>query len=353
MADHYSKLTEAERAYWDVYTRLRQLSDWEAFSEQQAAAQSGARSWLVNQRKTIWRMAQPKSEGGDGQGWGANNRQARYDQLADDKLNTGTPRRLCQLPTNGGTPSEKVEISEREIWWNVASVDDQTKRWRQANADWLTARRKQVWHLINDPGGSTASDRPLRYNNLCIATRTGSAYDAWAKTHDTTTGAEKKAPAGGSSRAKAVSQCRKYLGVSESPANSNRGNPQPDGWQKRVIGASGYAWCACFSTCMAWDVGVVGSSSAGVQQIVNLAKSGQGMFRGWTTNPDNVLQGDMAVISCTSCHIGMVVDSNDPWHTIEGNTSPGSEGSQFNGGCVAERHRGKSEIIGWALVDYP
>jgi hypothetical protein len=77
------------------------------------------------------------------------------------------------------------------------------------------------------------------------------------------------------------------------------------------------------------------------------------MFSGWTTDPADVLRGDMIIIGCTTCHVGMVVDSDDPYHSVEGNTSPGSEGSQYNGGCVAERQRPHSDVIGWALVDYP
>jgi hypothetical protein len=351
MADHYPDLTEAERAYWDIYTRLRALSDWDGFTEGQDQARAAARAWLVNQRKEIWRCAEGKKQCDGGSGWEVNKRRERYAQLADENLNGGSCRRVCQLPTGGGTPSEKAKISEREMWWLVASVDEQTKGWRQSNADWLTSRRKQVWHLGEDEGWDEA-ERELRYENLCVATKTGQAYTSWADTHDTTTGAETSAP-GSSSRAVAVARCRQYLGVNENPPDSNRGNPQPDGWQNRVYGSSGVPWCACFSTCMAWDAGVVGSSSAGVQVIVDMARKGQGMFRGWTTDPGSVLRGDMAVIGCSSCHVGMVVDSDDACHTIEGNTSPGSEGSQYNGGCVAERHRSRSEIVGWALVDYP
>jgi len=357
MADHYSKLTEAEKAYWDIYTRLRELSDWEGFSDAQDTIRGQARDWLVQQRKFIWRCAEGKETPKYPAGWGVHDRQARYNQLADDSLNAGSCRRVCQLPTGAGTPSEKAGISEREMWWRVASVDDQTKAWRQSNADWATARRKQVWHLINDPGGDAkTADRGTRYDNLCVATKHGSPYDSWAKTHDTTTGKTKPTgggPAGGSSRGRAVTDARGYLGVSENPANSNRGNPEPSGWQKRVMGYDGQPWCACFTTCMAWDAGVKGGSSAAVTYIVSMAQSGQGMFRGWTTDPSKVLRGDMAVISCTTCHIGLVVDSDDPCHLIEGNTSPGSEGSQFNGGTVAEKRRARSEIVGWALVDYP
>jgi hypothetical protein len=138
--------------------------------------------------------------------------------------------------------------------------------------------------------------------------------------------------------------------VHERPAGSNRGSPQPSGWQKRVIGADGYAWCACFTTCMAWDAGVKGGSSAGVVVCMDMAQKGQGMFRGWTTDPSKVLRGDFAVVGCPSCHIGLVVDSDNPCHLIEGN---GNDGGSYNGGEVVEKRRSRSEIKGWCLVDYP
>lgn len=352
MADHYDQLTDAEKCHWNAYTRLRELSDWEAFTETQDAERGAARDWLVAQRKFIWRCAEGKETPEYKSGWNINQRSERYAQLKDDSLNAGSPRNLCQLPTGAGTPSEKCMISEREMWWNQASVDEETKSWRQHNADVLTARRKQVWHLGEDEGWDE-SEREHRYDNLCVATKTGSAYTEWTKTHDESTGAEKQDQGGGSSsRATAVSNARKYLGVSENPPDSNRGSPQPDGWENRVYGSSGVPWCACFSTCMAWDAGVVGSSSAGVQQIVDMAKAGQGMFRGWTTDVSQVLRGDFVIIGCSSCHVGMCVESGTR-HTIEGNTSPGTEGSQYNGGCVAEKTRSAGEVVGYALVDYP
>jgi hypothetical protein len=357
MADNYGKLTTTEQGYWNVYTRLRQLSDWAGFTDGQDDAKTKSRNWLEQQRKEIWRQAQPKSDGGDGKGWDVNNRRERYAQLADDSLNGGSPRNLCQLPTGGGTATEKAKIAEREMWWNQSSVDDATKQWRTNNSSWLTERRKQLWHLINDEGGSPAYNRQSRYDAMCVATKTGEPYDSWAKTHDVNTGGTKPKPAPAptppSSREKAVEQARSYLGVHESPAGSNRGNPQPSGWQRRLLGSDGFAWCACFTTCMAWDAGVKGGSSAGVIVIMSMAQRGQGMFKGWTTDPSRVLRGDMAVIGCASCHIGLVADSNDPYHLIEGNTSPGSEGSQYAGGCVAEKRRPRGAIIGWALVDYP
>lgn len=351
MADYYNQLIDSEKCYWNVYTRLRQLSDWAAFTSGQDEAKTSSRAWLVARRKTIYREAESVAGG-----WDVNNRRQRYTQLADDSLNSGSPRNLCQLPTGGTTDTEKVKISEREVWWNQSAVDDATQRWRDNCTGWLIDRRKQVWHLGEDEGWD-ANYRRQRYDALCVATKTGQAYTSWSASHNDHTGAKNPPPptssGAASSRAQAVAAARSYLGVSENPPSSNRGSPQPSGWQKRVYGDDGVPWCACFTTCMAWDAGAIGSSSAAVQYIVSLAQQGQGMFRGWTTDPANVLQGDMAVVSCTTCHIGLVADSDDACHLIEGNTSPGSEGSQFNGGCVAEKRRARSEIVGWALVDYP
>ena len=207
-----------------------------------------------------------------------------------------------------------------------------------------------MYALLKEEGD--INDRAARYQNLCIATNWGKAADAYQKSHNKY-GQELPQEATSSPRAQAVSNARRYLGTNERPAGSNRGLPQPSGWQIRTYGSAGVPWCACFTSCMCWDAGVKGSSSAGVAVIVSMAKRGQGMFRGYTTNPANVQRGDMAIVGCGSCHIGLVADSNNPYHLIEGNTSPGTEGSQFNGGTVAEKTRPKGNIIGWALVDYP
>jgi hypothetical protein len=82
---------------------------------------------------------------------------------------------------------------------------------------------------------------------------------------------------------------------------------------------------------------VSGSVTAGVYNNVQLAKKGQGIYRGWTMDPSKVHAGDHAFIG--SDHTGVIYDASDGT-TIEGNTSPGSEGSQYNGGCVAKRKRG-------------
>jgi len=350
MSDHYDELTDTEQCYWNTYTRLRQLSDWDGFTDGQAQAKDQARTWLVNQRKAIWRKAQPKSEGGDGNGWGYLNRSARYEQLKDDSLNSGDPRNLCQLPTGAGTPSEKCKISEREMWWNQASADDQTKKWRQDNADWLTARRKQVWHLMqDDPSNNTGANRQQRYNNLCVATKTGSAYEQWANTHNTTTGASSSGT-GKSARSRCKDWLDSYIGVHENPDGSNRGSPQPSKWQQRVYGSDGVPWCACFAVCSAWDNGVKGQGTAGVYNNVQLAKQGAGIYKGWTSDPSKVHAGDHAFIG--SDHTGVIYDASN-CTTVEGNTSASSGGSAWNGGQVAKKQRGWGYwSAGFGLVDF-
>lgn len=345
MADHYSKLTETEKCYWDVYTRLRELSDWQGFSDGQERVKDEARGWLVNQRKSIWRAAQPKSKGGDGRGWSYGNRTARYEQLRDDKLNTGTCRRVASLPSNGGTPAEKAGIAERRMWWMVNSVDDRTKSWRQSNADWATTTRRQIYSLAEKKGsgGWKKSDRQLRYDNLCIATKTGDAYKGWAKTHNTVSGkAKPKAPSTSKGRKACLANMKRYVGVSENPRGSNRGTPQPGGWQKRVIGGTGFAWCACFASCMAWDAGVKGAGSAGVAACYDMARRGAGIYRGVTHDPSRVRVGDHAIVGSISTHIGVVASNTNACYLIEGNA----------GDRVKEGVRNRGSIVCWLLVDF-
>jgi hypothetical protein len=354
----YSDLTETEQHYFDEYGTLRAITDWAGFTDAQENRKTAARDWLVNQRKEIWRCAEGKKQCAGGAGWDVNNRAARYETLKDESLNTATAKHEYTLPANGCTDTEKSYIEEREgylmIGGDGASADDAQKKRKTANSDWLVSRRKQVWHLGEDEGWDEA-ERELRYENLCIATHYGSQWDSYEKTHNKYGQAVGGGGGGGSSaesaRARCVENCRSYLGVNENPAGSNRG-PEIDGWNKRAYGGVGVPWCASFASCMAWDAGVKGSGSAGVQVLVDMARAGTGMMRGWTTDPSVVLRGDFAVISCTSCHVEVVIDSDDAYDTIGGNTSPGSEGSQYDGGCVAHRQR-NGEVVGWCLVDYP
>jgi hypothetical protein len=353
----YGDLTEAEQAHWNEYENLRGISDWTGFTEAQESRKQAARDWLVQQRKEIWRAAEGKTDDVQA-GWNRNKRQARYDFLSDPSLNSGAPKHEVTLPCPpSATKTERVYIEEREVYLAFAATTNEQKARKTANVDWLVERRKQLYTLMQDSSDAEnkANGRSDRYRALCIATHHGDAYEQWADTHNkwgkayTEDGVE-TSTGGVQTRSWFKAHCRSYLRISESPPGSNRGAPQPDEWQRRVYGGTGVPWCACFTTCMVQDAGIDGAGSAGVAVCVSMAKRGQGIFRGWTTDPRRVHAGDLAVISCTSCHIGAVVEA--PYGCVEGNTSPGSEGSQFNGGCVAERQR-KGAIVGWCLVRWP
>src|SRR6478752_7592650 len=94
----YRDLTAAEKAAWDEYTNLRQISNWPGFDANQNERKLEARLWLVERRKEIWRLAQPKSKGGDGQGWKVANRRNRHTFLKDEHLNRGAPKHRVNLP---------------------------------------------------------------------------------------------------------------------------------------------------------------------------------------------------------------------------------------------------------------
>jgi hypothetical protein len=243
-----------------------------------------------------------------------------------------------------------VYLEEREVYLAFGSTTDAQKARKQAQVDWLVARRKQVWHLMqDDPAGNKPNDRQNRYDALCIATHHGDAYEDWDETHNKWGVPYDTSSAGGTGRSACQKWLEAYLGTTENPPESNRGSPQPSEWQNRVYGDDGVPWCACYAVCSAWDNGVTGSGTAGVWNNTDLAKRGEGIYKGYTTDPSKVHAGDHAFKS--DDHTGVIYD-RDTMTTIEGNTSPGSEGSQYNGGCVAKRDRGGGYWTGYGIVRF-
>lgn len=340
----YSDLTKAEQAHWDEYQTLREISDWPAFDAAQEQRKQAARKWLVEKRKEIWRLAQDKPKG-DGKGWDHANRRERYAFLKDEHLNSGAPKHEVRLPAPAVcTNAEKVYIEEREGYLAFASTTDAQKARKQANVDWLVARRKQLYGLLKE---DKTDGRQRRYDALCIATHHGSAYKSWDRKHNKWGVPHGDKPQGGN-RASIVAWCNKYVGVKEQPAGSNRGEPQPSQWERRVYGGTGIPWCACFAVCSAWDAGVKGSGTASVQLNVNLARKGQGIYRGYTTDPSRVRPGDHCAVVSTSTHTEVVVGPS-AYDCVGGNTGPSNIA---NGGMVARTHR-RGQIVGWMLIREP
>jgi hypothetical protein len=344
----YGDLTEAEQAHWNEFTNLRQISDWPGFDAAQDQRKVDSKTWLQDRRAELWHLIRDDPDNNE-----ANHRQERYEFLKDDNLNSGAPKHEVRLPCSGtATNTEKVYIEEREVYLAFGSTTDEQKARKVANLNWLQDRRKQLWHLMkDDPDANKVNDREVRYENLCIATSHGQAYADWDETHNKwgqPISDDAQRTSGGRSGCKAWLDS--YLGVSENPPNSNTGSPQPSQWQARVYGSDGVPWCACFAGCSAWDNGVSGSVTASVWSNTDLAKKGQGIYRGYTTDPAKVHAGDHAFLS--DDHTGVIYDASD-CTTIEGNTSPGSEGSQYNGGCVAKRNRGWGGWTGFGIVRFP
>lgn len=161
-----------------------------------------------------------------------------------------------------------------------------------------------------------------------------------------------------SPRQQAVQWALAQVGVKEVPAGSN-GGPKISAWQA-AFGFGRVAWCGIFGGQVLLHGGVKGVTSriASVSLIEEDAKLHRGPFRGWTTDHSVVLPGDLVVLFGEGVHVEVVerVYEDGSVSTVGGNTSPG-DGSQSNGGCVANRtgatRRRASDVRGFALVDYP
>lgn len=345
----YGDLTEAEKAHWNEFTNLRQISDWPGFDANQDARKTTAKTWLQDRRAELWHDL--NDEPVDDEANRKNKRRQRYDFLVDDNLNKGAPKHEYRLPAPATmTDTEKVYVEEREVYLVFDSTTDEQKARKTANLTWLQDRRKQLWHLIEDSSDqeNNANDRENRYQALCVATHHGDVWTDYEQSHNAY-GQPYTDDDETSGRSACKSWLDNHLGTHENPDGSNKGREQPSTWQDRVYGSDGVPWCACFAVCSSWDNGVPGAGTAGVWNNADLAKKGQGIYRGWTMDPSRLHAGDHAFIG--SDHTGVIYD-RDAGTTVEGNTSA-SGGSQWNGGQVAKKNRGWGYwSAGFGLVRY-
>ena len=352
----YALLTPAEQDTWNEYTRLRQLSEWEGFTAAQQERKDDAGDWISDRRAYIYELATGQVPG-ETPGWDHGDRRERYDYLGT--TSSGSPQVLCQLPTEAGTPTEKVLISEREVWWNVTTDYEAQKTRKQACTDWLIAQRQYVWRLAtgsepsgNGPGWDVA-DRRQRYANLQVATKYGSSYADWCETHDQQTGAELGSGSSGGRQA-ALDWMKAHRGLYESPGGSNC-DSRKDGIRTAqdacvAMGSSGtwlrnQPWCGvwCANAMEAGGVQGLTYDLASVEWIEAQAKAGRAPFTGWTTDPGRVKAGDLVTLFSPGQHVGMVIEPGSNPVVDEGNTSDTS----------AKRSRSKSDVVGYALVAYP
>lgn len=144
-------------------------------------------------------------------------------------------------------------------------------------------------------------------------------------------------------------------GITESPAGSNWGHPVQD-WIQRTGYGSPVPWCGCYA-----HEAVVEHGGAALPVDVRIgygpsiiadARAGANGLH--AVSFADAQAGDILVFWGGE-HIGLCRGrpSGSTIPTAEGNTSPGSEGSQFNGGCVAVKSRSASDVTVVARPNYP
>lgn len=154
---------------------------------------------------------------------------------------------------------------------------------------------------------------------------------------------------------KIIDKALSYIGVKESPANSNNVVFNTDYYGRSVSG-SAYPWCMVFvwdifRMCGASNLFYDGQKTAYCPTLMGWAKSIGKFVKG------SYKSGDVLFFNFnggnTASHTGFCVSQNGSTViTIEGNTSADSSGSQSNGGMVAKRTRNTSVIIGAYRPDY-
>ena len=139
---------------------------------------------------------------------------------------------------------------------------------------------------------------------------------------------------------------RKELGVKESPANSN--NVKYNTWfYGRTVSGSAYPWCMAF---VQWVFAQAGAklpyTTASCSALLNWYKKNRPA--GVVKSPQ---PGDIIIYNFG--HTGIVESVGKGVITaIEGNTSPGTAGSQSNGGMVCRRTRKTSTVTAYIRPDY-
>lgn len=146
-----------------------------------------------------------------------------------------------------------------------------------------------------------------------------------------------------------IDRAKGELGVTEYPPNSN--NVKYNTWYygHEVSGAS-YPWCATFISWLFKPEQCLCKKTASClemlewfekrKQVVKEPQAGDIVFFKYPTN------------NRRTNHVGLVVSVHDKViNTIEGNTSNTAQGSQDNGGMVAQRNR-YSNIVAYARPKY-
>lgn len=146
--------------------------------------------------------------------------------------------------------------------------------------------------------------------------------------------------------------------VEQGGPHGNDGNLTKFG---KAYGLNGYAWCSVFVWWVFLQLGIdvrqkISRNYAGAEQAMEGFAA-----HGWkisgsshTPRPGDVVFFHFNGEHSGANHTGLVIDHDEHGcHTVEGNTSRGTSGSQVNGGGVYLRYRPWSTIIGYGRYPFP
>lgn len=150
---------------------------------------------------------------------------------------------------------------------------------------------------------------------------------------------------------KVLACVRRELGQREMPPGSNRTK------YGESYGLDGYPWCVMF---LWWVFRAAGAEQQfcfgeKTASCTVLRNRYQARGRWHTAGPQ---PGDIAILNFSGTrdpeHCGLVVGvlGDGSIETVEGNTSPGAEGSQDCGGCVARKNRRGAQLLGFCRPDW-
>lgn len=152
---------------------------------------------------------------------------------------------------------------------------------------------------------------------------------------------------------KVIETAKSQLGITEYPPGSNHVLYNTEYYGKDVSGPY-FPWCVTFlwwvfKTANDSKAFFNGGKTASCTILRDLYKAEGRWFTGGLYMP-----GDIAIMNFKGTdepqHCGLIISTGTPatiyYKIIEGNTSPGEEGSQDNGGSVALKTRYPSQIIG-------
>lgn len=151
------------------------------------------------------------------------------------------------------------------------------------------------------------------------------------------------------------------LGVTEDPVNRVKYN---DAYYGMQVSGSAYPWCVTFLWWVFQEAQermafFGGGRTASCGTLLRWYRE-----QGLTADKQAIQVGDILILNFSGKkrdgeldteHCGLVVEKGPlagTWYCVEGNTSPGEEGSQDNGGCVALKLRSVKNVVGVCRPQY-